>query len=146
MSFENFQFPKINNIVPTTISDKIKSVQPMTQKEAAGNRKIKPYPKKFDTFETIEDMENYIDDVFYHNTKLNPKWLKIETNYCLPFNLRDDVYYQSYQETTLTCHEPPDHPLQDIIYGETILVLNPKDPMIGEISSIIRKIQTKYKK
>lgn len=137
----DFNFPIVKKVFGGTMADKIISVLPMTLQEAARGRKIKPYPAKYDSFASVEDFENYIENFLHENKDLKAEWLKIGRSAMLPFNLRDDVYYTSYEVISITCHRPPDNPFDDIIYGKTVCELNPVDPIAIEAHKIIDKFK-----
>ncbi len=136
------EFPKIKNIKSTSITDSLKSVQPMTQEEAAQGRQMKPFPYKFDTFNSTEDLKNYIMDFLYYHKELSSEWLNFGTIVHMPFNLRDDIFYDSVSSVEITCYKPAEHFMQDIIFGEKIISLKPDDPIVNDLKKIINEIKT----
>ena len=141
--WENFSFPRARKIEAGTIADKLPSVSPKTAEEIADGRPMMPYPYKYDTFNSAQDLENYIENILYEKKGLKKEWLEVETSTILPFNLRDDVYYTSVQIVSINCIEPAQHLMHDLRMGETICVLKPGDPLISEAYTIIKKIKNK---
>jgi hypothetical protein len=142
-TWENFSFPQVRKVEAGTIADKLPSVTPNTTKELANGRPMVPYPYKYNTFNSAQDLENYIENILYENKGLKKEWLEVKTASILPFNLRDDVYYTPVEIVSIDCIEPAQHIMHDLRLGETICVLKPGDPLISEAYAIIKRIKNK---
>lgn len=137
------KFPKIKNITASSVADRLKSVQPMTQEEAAQGRTIKPFPYKFDTFNSAEDLKEYILDYLYYHKELSADWLNFGDIVHMPLNLRDDIFYSGVSSVEITCYKPAEYFMQDIIFGEKIISMRPEDPIVNELEKIINEIKAK---
>ena len=142
-NWTDFQFPLINNVNAKTIADEIVSAKPMTIEEAANGRSIRQYPFKYDSFASYEMLSDYIELRIYENKKIKAEWLRWETGFSIPINIRDDVYYKGHDFLQITCCEPRKDLLDDIVRGEVICKLNPNDWDIEKIKEIINNIKNR---
>ncbi len=141
-SHNGLGFPIIKNVLSTTIADNIKPVKPITTEEAAAGRPIKPYPFKYDSFDSLESLKNYIIDTLYDKKNISKEWLDVEKSYTLPFNMKDYVFYTGVDILSITCYEPRKNMFNDIVRGELICQLNPKkDWNIEDLKNIIKEIK-----
>ena len=77
------------------------------------------------------------------NKKIKAEWLRWETGFSIPINIRDDVYYKGHDFLQITCCEPRKDLLDDIVRGEVICKLNPNDWDIEKIKEIINNIKNR---
>jgi hypothetical protein len=138
------KFPVIKNIKAKTLASDIKGAKPMSIEEAVKGRTIKPYPAKYDAFDSYELLKKHIKKQLFFKEKLKAEWLDVSFVGHLPFNFEKDVYYTGYSSIQITCYEPTDgHPC--IVEGESLCELNPIHWDINKIESIVNEIKNEQK-
>lgn len=141
MDFDKINFPIIKQAPNKLWGSEIQGVRPKYIEEWAAGRKIKPYPYKYDTFNTKEDLQDYIEDIVL--TKgLDFAWLKANHGSYMPFNIKDDVYYTPVNVLYVTCYSPNEN--GGIPIGMTIVSLKHGDSICLWVDKIIKKLQDKH--
>jgi hypothetical protein len=140
MNFNSIQFPVIKNIAPKNIGDQLVSIKPMTPEEAAGGRKIRPYPVEYTKIESLEALKAIIIEKLDQDPLIKPLWLKADITILMPFNFDEDVYYESYRVLDVGYMEPPMSIYQDIVNGGSFCILNPEHWNIDDINKILKEI------
>jgi len=139
--WSSFLLPMVKKVSCKLLSNDLESVTPMSIEDAAKGRVIKPYPIKYDSFVSAEDLKNYIEKILEEDDTLKAEWLSISKSATLPFNFSKKVYYTPVNVVSITCHRPTEDPMEDRIFGKTICELNPEDPIVKEIQNIINQLK-----
>jgi hypothetical protein len=111
-------FPKIKQVSAQILGNNLLSVQPMTVEEIAKGRPIRPYPLKYDDFESYETMKEWIINKLQDNTNLKAEWLDVSRVEHLPLDLRNDVYYSDVKSINISCYDPEE--IGCLRQGETL--------------------------
>ena len=137
---KKFEFPIVKNIRTKTIASDIDGVKPMSLEEAAKGRTIKPYPAKYDTFDSYELLKDYIENELSIKKHLKAEWLHAGYVGHLPLQLRKRIYYTGYESIQITCYNPEEHH-HCIVHGELLCDLHPKNWDIDKIQNMLDEIK-----
>lgn len=135
--FSDLQFPMVRNINARRMTDYIKGTSPMTIEEAAKGKTIKKFPKKYDDFESIETMLDYLTvDLLSRDYPIS--WLDVSKTSSMTFGYKD-FYYLPSISIAITAYEPVDNPFQDIREGAILIELNPEKWVLEVVENAIQK-------
>jgi hypothetical protein len=138
----DLNFPIVNNVSAKSIADDIQPMKSMTIEEAAKGRPIRPYPKRFDDFEDIATLLEYLE-IMMAELDYPLDWLEVNEVSSMPINYSKDVYYTSVNCIAVTAYEPNSNPFHDIMRGQTILELNLENWEIESLRKRINKLKSK---
>lgn len=136
--------PQVRNVNTRPIGDTIKGVKPMSLSEAANGRPIRPYPKRYDDFHSMETLMEYIE-IKVKELKYSLDWLEVSEISSLPLNLSNDVYYTGGNSIAISAYKPTENIFDDIRYGGIIVELNPThyNNLIPQLKEAINKLRLK---
>jgi hypothetical protein len=135
-------FPIVNRVFAKTISSDLVSIKPWTIEELARGREIKVYPYKYDTFDGMDNLEDWIE-MQIDLGKVKREWLDWSTNAMSPFQVSDKYYYTSVMVFTVMTIDP-DSETRFGMNKKNLFELNPLDWNIENVKELIQKI--KYQK
>lgn len=119
----------------------------MTIEDAAKGRPIKPYPYKYNNFNTAKDLEEYIALKLSNRLDIDPDWLKVGNMYHMPFNIYPQTYYSSVPVFPITCYEPKkDHSCLHNPKGIAIGNFSPESWTMAALRNAVEAAKNEIKK
>lgn len=133
--------PIAKSVFAKTISSDLIPSAPMTIEELARGREIKVYPYKYDAFDGLDNLEDWIE-MQIELGKFKREWLDWTTSSILPIQLSKKYYYTSVEVFRVTAIDPDG----ETRFGKnkkTLFELNPIDWNIKNVEKLIQKIKDK---
>ena len=143
MSKEEPLLPIVKRVFPRTIASDIIPSTPPTIEELARGREIKVYPYKYDAFDGLDNLEDWIE-MELELGKFKREWLDWSTSSIYPLNLSKKYYYTSVQIFRVMAIDP-DGETRFRQNVKTLFELNPLDWNIENVERLIQKIKDKFK-
>lgn len=141
MSKEEPLLPIVKRVFPKTISLDLFSTTPSTIEELGRGREIKVYPYKYDTFDGLDNLEDWIE-MQIELGKFKREWLDWTTSTIYSLNLSEKYYYTSVGVFRVMVIDP-DGETRFRRNVKTLFELNPIDWNINNVEKLIQKIKDK---
>jgi hypothetical protein len=145
-AFEDIAFPIIRNVQAQLLGPQIATLEEMglTEKQIINGRTVKPYPEKYDDFDSVGSLREYISNEIHTNSELKWEWLRAGKYSTMRFQKRDDVYYTPVLSIGVSCMEPRDPKDWGCVHvgkGKELLRLNPNKWPLAFIEEMIEQLQ-----
>lgn len=139
------ELPLIGSIANKTLGLDLLSVQPMSEEQRANGRITLPFPYRYHSFRSFDDLKAYIVmQLTLKKNELQPEWLKVSLENYLPFNLSKSILYTQVQVIGITCYEPAKHIQDDIRHGEHMCDLDPEAWDIEKVKDAIEEVKLSF--
>jgi hypothetical protein len=127
------------NVAAQAFALDIEPVTPMTHEEAVNGREIRPNPYKYDSFDGLDNLEEYLlskirDGIF------EASWLSYEEIISMPLNLSKDIYYNSVEVFQVTVTDPTQEAGHFRTNETQLFQLNPEDWNLESVKKIINNL------
>jgi hypothetical protein len=133
--------PIVKRVYAKTISADLIPSAPLSIEELAKGREIKVYPYKYDVFDGLDNLEDWLE-MQIEIGKLKREWLDWSTSSILPIQLSEKYYYTSVEVFRVTAIDPDGKTR----FGQNVInlfELNPIDWNIKNVEKLIQKIKDK---
>lgn len=135
-AFADFTFPQILH-VSGLITDQLVPLKALTEVDRIKGREVKPYPFKYDFFNSVEDIIEHIRLALWKRPDLDKSWLVVSTVVSMPINIYEKVFYENNTVISIGCTEPARNPQHDMRNGMNMAKLHPEYWNIEELKLAI---------
>ena len=131
--------PIAKKVYAKTLGEDLMPSAPMTIEELAKGREIKTYPYKYDAFDGIDSLIDWIE-MELEKGKFKREWLAWSTSEMLPVQISKVYYYTSVKVFRVSAIDP-DGNKTFMLNVKTLFELNPLDWNISNVEAALKAIR-----
>ena len=120
----------------------------LTMENIIRGRPVKPFPFKYNDFNSLDDLKEYIRYTITQSSILKWEWLAVSNYTKGPWGSALDTYYQSAAIVAITCYEPVDKSekllfshISKLRGGHPLMELNPNKWSHAMVREIVENLK-----
>ena len=124
----------------------------ITMENIIRGRPVKPFPFKYNDFNSLDDLKEYIRYTITQSSILKWEWLAVSNYTNVPWGRDLDTYYQSAVIVAITCYEPVDESdknpfnrISKLRGGHPLMELNPNKWSYAMVKEIVESLKVANK-